>query len=146
MLPSRVHGTFPLPKIISAFLRSMGLSISKFISKPKRKSPKSKARKKAALPASNSAAKNNRDTDEGNRANRGANADGVSISSQVCTYNGGSDQWRCVHRKASTVKDLYNNTWDSYWVNDMPYVNNKNNNLPEKSQKSQKSQKSRARK
>lgn len=123
----------------------MGLSISKFTSKPKRKSPsKSKARKKASLPAPNSATKNSNDIAVDNT--RGTNAGGVSISSRVCTYNGGSDQWRCVHRKASTVKDLYNNNWDSFWVNDIPYLNNNNATVPEKSQKSQKSQKSRARK
>jgi hypothetical protein len=124
-------------KIFSVVGSSMGLSISKFTATKKRKSPsKPKARKKASSPAGNTTTTNAKN----NGGNGSANVGRVSITSKVCTYNGGSDQWRCVHRQARTVKDLYNNNWDRFWVNNMPYLMN-NNNTNEKSEKSQKPRK-----
>lgn len=51
-----------------------------------------------------------------------------TVNSKACTYNASSNQWRCVHRRASTANNLNSNDWDGFWVNDMPYSYDPNEN------------------
>ncbi len=63
------------------------------------------------------------------------NAPKLTVNSRACTYNAASNHWQCVHRRASTVNNINANSWDGFWVNDMPYsLNNNNsaNNAPKK--------------
>lgn len=67
----------------------------------------------------------------------------ITVNSKACTYNAASNHWQCVHRRASTVNNMNSNSWNGFWVDDMPYSlnNNDNNNNNGKKVKKRKKQK-----